>query len=170
MSVNVSPRQVQGVNLVDVVEQVLKETSVHPRYLRLEITESMIMENAASILDTLNDLKALGVALHMDDFGTGYSSLSCLHNFPLDVLKIDREFVRNMGEDPAYAAVVRSILMLAHNLRMKVTAEGIETAEQLSLIRSLNCNYGQGYYFSRPLEPAAAWEMIVSDAPLLKSA
>lgn len=166
ISVNVSPRQVQGFDLVNEVERVLKETDVHPSHLRLEITESMIMENADSIRDTLCDLKSLGVALHMDDFGTGYSSLSCLHNFPLDLLKIDREFVRNMDEDSDYAAVVRSIMMLAHNLRMQVTAEGIETEKQLEMVKTLQCHYGQGYLFSKPVEPADAWKMITQNLPV----
>jgi EAL domain-containing protein (putative c-di-GMP-specific phosphodiesterase class I) len=124
------------------------------------------MENAQSINDILSDLKALGLELHMDDFGTGYSSLSCLHNLPLDALKIDREFVVNMGNDPEYAAVVRAIMTLAKNLNMRVTAEGLETREQAKMVRSLGCQYGQGYFFAKPLDPASAWEVIKRDKAL----
>ncbi|MEM7230329.1 MAG: EAL domain-containing protein [Planctomycetota bacterium] len=170
MSVNVSPRQVGEANIVQEVRRTLKATGLDPRWLRLEITESMIMENAASIHEVLSGLKDIGVELHMDDFGTGYSSLSYLHKFPLDVLKIDREFVTNIGTDPEYAAVVKAIMTLAHSLRMKVTAEGIETPEQLALVRSLGCNYGQGYIFSRPLDPANAWKLLSNDEPLRQSA
>ncbi|MCA9296622.1 MAG: EAL domain-containing protein, partial [Phycisphaerales bacterium] len=170
ISVNVSPRQVGEANLVHEVRRVLSVTGLDARWLRLEITETMIMENAASIHEVLHDLKSLGVELHMDDFGTGYSSLSYLHRFPLDVLKIDREFVTNISDDPEYASVVRAIMTLAHSLRMRVTAEGIETPEQLALVRSLGCNYGQGYLFARPLSPANAWKLLSSEESMRKSA
>ena len=160
MSVNVSPRQVDGMDLVREVTTVIEDTGINPQDLRIEITESLLMENHAVVGRILGDLKNLGCELHMDDFGTGYSSLSCLHNFPLDVLKIDREFVRNVSDDPDYAAVVRAIMTLAHSLRMRVTAEGLETAHQVALVQSLGCNYGQGYIFSKPLRPAEAWELL----------
>jgi diguanylate cyclase (GGDEF)-like protein len=160
ISVNVSPRQVEGVDLAGEVRAVLEETGVSAHDLRLEITESMLMEKTDGIQRVLGDVRAVGCELHMDDFGTGYSSLSALHNFPLDVLKIDREFVSNVSTDPDYAAVVRAIMTLAHSLRMRVTAEGLETPHQVALVRSLGCNYGQGYIFAKPLEPAQAWELL----------
>ena len=146
--------------MVAEIERTLRDTGLEGRFLRIEITESMLMENHTAVTRILGDLKALGCELHMDDFGTGYSSLSCLHNFPLDVLKIDREFVSNVSSDPDYAAVVRAIMTLAHSLRMRVTAEGLETPHQVALVRSLGCNYGQGYIFAKPLEPAQAWELL----------
>ena len=170
MSVNVSPRQVAECDMVEEIEHVLRDTKLDPSSLRIEITETMIMDNAESISQVLYDMKDLGVELHMDDFGTGYSSLSCLHRFPLDVLKIDREFVLNMADDPDYAAVVRAIMTLAHSLKMRVTAEGLETPHQLALVRSLGCNYGQGYLFAKPLKPAEAWIMLSQGPAQLKSA
>jgi len=157
INVNVSPRQAGRNHLADDVQRVIDATGIDPRQLRLEITEWMIMQNAATVHDVLHDLKRLGVELHMDDFGTGYSSLSHLHRFPMDVIKIDREFITGIGDDVEYTSVVKAIMSLAKSLRLQVTAEGIETAEQLALIRSLGCQYGQGYLFARPMSAADAW-------------
>ncbi len=156
----ISKRQVSEGGLIEQVEHVLRETGLPGTSLRLEITETVIMENHASIMAVLVELKELGVRLHMDDFGTGYSSLSYLQRFPLDVLKIDRAFMSNLEANVRYDAVVRAIVTLAHNLNMEVIAEGIETSEQLSQIVALDCDYGQGYLFSKPLGAAEAAAMI----------
>ena len=156
INVNISKRQVSEGGLAQDVQRVLRDIGLPGDSLRLEITETVIMENHDSIMAVLVELKELGVGLHMDDFGTGYSSLSYLHRFPLDVLKIDRAFMSNLEADVEYAAVVHAIVTLAHNLNMKVTAEGIETSEQLAQIFALDCDYGQGYLFSKPLCAAEA--------------
>jgi diguanylate cyclase (GGDEF)-like protein/PAS domain S-box-containing protein len=165
VSVNVSRRQLADPDLVPHVQRVLEETRLDPRCLKLEITESVIVEDGEAALRVLASLKALGVQLSMDDFGTGYSSLSCLHKFPIDVLKVDRTFVSNQGERRDTAAVVHAIVALAHNLNMKVVAEGVEKPEQIAFLQALDCDSGQGYLFSRPLDPAAAEAWITPAAP-----
>ena len=109
------------------------------------------MHNPENVVKKLRELRELGIEIHMDDFGTGQSSLSCLHQFPIDVLKIDRSFIPTMESNASYASIVETIIILAHNLRMKVTAEGIETREQLEKLILLGCDFGQGYYFSKPI-------------------
>ena len=109
------------------------------------------MHNPENVVKKLRELRELGIEIHMDDFGTGQSSLSCLHQFPIDVLKIDRSFIPTMESNASYASIVETIIILAHNLRMKVTAEGIETQEQLEKLMLLGCDFGQGYYFSKPI-------------------
>ncbi len=151
INVNISKRQVSEGNLAQDITKVLRRTGIDSRCLTLELTETVIMENHDSIMAVLEELKELGVRLHMDDFGTGYSSLSYLHRFPLDVLKIDRAFLKNLQGNLQYAAVVHAIVTLAHNLNMKVTAEGIETPEQLAQILALDCDFGQGFLFCKPL-------------------
>jgi EAL domain-containing protein (putative c-di-GMP-specific phosphodiesterase class I) len=126
----------------------------------LEITESIAVRDVASTANILIDLKGLGVRLAMDDFGTGYSSLSYLHRFPIDVLKIDRSFVSRLGGAQAHLAIVEAIIALARGLDMGVTAEGIETEEQLTQLCALGCDHGQGYYFARPLSAEAASELL----------
>jgi PAS domain S-box-containing protein/diguanylate cyclase (GGDEF)-like protein len=149
MAVNLSSRQFTQPDLVERIARVMRETGVRPGTLELEITESVILQHSAPVLDTLQRLKALGVALHVDDFGTGYSSLSYLHRLPLDALKIDRSFVS--GADAGSLQIVRTIVAMAHALGVVVVTEGIETAELLGELRSLKCEYGQGFYFSRPV-------------------
>jgi len=170
MSVNVSPAQLTHSDFSNVVESVLASTGLNPRFLRLEITESMILDGSDSVRNVLLALRERGIAIHLDDFGTGYSSLSSLHMIPLDVLKIDQSFVRNLEFDRDYAAVIRAIMSLASSLRMRVTAEGLETPQQLALVRSLGCDFGQGYLFSPALEPSAAWEMITSKSTQVRAA
>jgi predicted signal transduction protein with EAL and GGDEF domain len=170
IAVNVSRKQLLEPGFVDDVRRVLHETGIDGRHLNLEITESAIIEAPESIIESLKELRQMGVQVHMDDFGTVYSSLSCLHSFPLDVLKIDREFLKTAGARRDYAAVVQAIITLARNLNMKVTAEGVETDEQLALMLSLDCDYAQGYYFSRPVDPSKATELLASPAPWLESA
>lgn len=157
MSVNVSSRQFSRPDLLEHVREVIAETGLPASALRLEITETVLMENAESATTMLLHLKAMGVDLHLDDFGTGYSSLSYLHRFPIDALKIDRSFVSGMGEgEGKNREIVRSIVALGQNLGLEVIAEGVETQFQRELLRSLGCTHAQGYLFARPLPPAAA--------------
>lgn len=150
ISVNLSMRQFQLQNLTGVVAQVLEETGLNARYLELEITESMTMDvHHAS--ESLRELTELGVGISIDDFGTGYSSFHYLKNFPINNLKIDRSFVRDISNDPNDAAIVAAIIAMAHKLRLHVVAEGVETEEQYSFLRSHKCDNMQGYYYSPPV-------------------
>ncbi|HEY9750539.1 MAG TPA: EAL domain-containing protein, partial [Allocoleopsis sp.] len=160
ISVNLSGKQFSQPDLIEQIERILQATSLDARSLKLEITESVMMENAESAAKMLLKLKALGVQLHIDDFGTGYSSLSYLHRFPIDQLKIDRSFIKRMAVDDESAEIVRAIVTLAHNLGMYVTAEGVETAEQLTQLRNLECEYGQGYFFFQPLTETVVEKLI----------
>ena len=159
MSVNLSGKQVARPKLVNEIRQVLEETRIDPKYLKLEITESAVMENAETAVQLLRRLKALGVQLSIDDFGTGYSSLGYLHRFPVNTLKVDRSFVGRIGEAAENIEIVRTIISLAENMGMEVVAEGVETLSQLAQLRKLNCQYGQGYLFSRPVdaESVSTW-------------
>ena len=155
MSVNLSGKQVAEPDLVGQVQEILEETHVDARHLKLEITESVVMENAELAAQLFKRLKALGVQLSIDDFGTGYSSLGYLHRFPLDTLKIDQSFVGRIGEAAENIEIVRTIVSLADNMGMDVVAEGVETLGQLAQLRKLNCQYGQGYLFARPANAAS---------------
>lgn len=156
ISVNLSGKQVMQPDLLEQIDQILQQTSFDARALTLEITESIIMANVASTTTMLSGLKARNIRLHIDDFGTGYSSLSYLHSFPIAALKIDRSFVSRMSGHGDGLEIVRAIRTLAGNLEMDVTAEGVETAEQLAQLRALQCEYGQGYFFSKPVAGEAA--------------
>jgi diguanylate cyclase (GGDEF)-like protein/PAS domain S-box-containing protein len=162
VSVNLSGRQFQEPFLAQAVEQVLQETGLEPRCLQLEITETVLMKDAAMTEDTLRELKALGVHLAMDDFGTGYSSLSYLKHFPIDVLKIDRSFVKELGHSRQDSAMVRTVIQLAKALDLQVTGEGVETSEQAAQLRAMECERVQGYLFSHPLPPAEVDELLRS--------
>ncbi len=162
VSVNLSPKQFEQTNLVQSLASILQETGMVPGTLRLEITESHLMAYAESVSQLLNELKQLRCKLQIDDFGTGYSSLAYLHRFPFDALKIDRSFVDRLDKEEQANEIVRSIVRLAHGLRMPVIAEGVETAEQLRDIRALGCDYGQGYLFSRPVPAEAATELLAN--------
>jgi len=162
VSVNVSKRQVAEPGLVQTVKEVLERTGIDGRCLKLEITETVIMANPDSITEVLHQLRELGVQIHMDDFGTGYSSLSYLHRFPIDVLKIDREFMSTMNANKDYAGVVRTIVVLAHNLNMEVIVEGVETSDQVSKLVALDCDQAQGFYFAEALDPDKAKELLMS--------
>ena len=170
VSVNISKRQVAEPGFVDDVRQVLSEVGISGSRLKLEITESVIMENPDSIAEVLQQFKELGIQVHMDDFGTGYSSLSYLHRFPLDVLKIDRAFISTMSADTDYAQVVQTVVALAHTLNMQVIVEGVETEQQLQQLLVLNCDFAQGFYFAKPLIAADARELIRSGRTWLKHA
>jgi diguanylate cyclase (GGDEF)-like protein/PAS domain S-box-containing protein len=152
VSVNLSAKQLVHPSLVTQVENILSETDLKPSQLKLEVTESTVMEHSERSLKVLSDLDSLGVALSTDDFGTGYSSLSYLQKFPFERLKIDRSFVKVMDENAKSGAIVKTILMLGENLGIEVVAEGIETAAQLDKLRQLGCRMGQGYLFSRPVD------------------
>lgn len=150
VAVNVSLSQLYQENFLDEVRNVLQETEYDPKYLQLEITESMTFE-ATQLIPILRELKQMGIAIAIDDFGTGYSSLSYLTDFPIDCLKIDRSFVNKIGVSDKGAAIVTTILAMAKHLQVKVVAEGIETAEQLSYLEQAGCDKIQGYYLSRPI-------------------
>ena len=150
MSVNISGKHLSNDDLIDDVEMALSLSKISPTSLKLEITESAAMENAERTINMLNRLKRLGVQLSIDDFGTGYSSLSYLHRLPFDTLKIDRSFVYSVGESGENSEILQTIISLAKSLKKKVIAEGIETEAQLSLLRNLGCDYGQGYLLARP--------------------
>jgi EAL domain-containing protein (putative c-di-GMP-specific phosphodiesterase class I) len=150
VSVNLSARQFLQEDLVETIEKILTETSFDPHCLELELTESML-QNMDQALLPLQKLFALGIQISIDDFGKGYSSLSYLKQLPITRLKVDQSFVRDIATDPDDAAIVRAIVTMAHHLNLKVTAEGVETGEQLEFLRTLECNEIQGYVFSPPL-------------------
>jgi len=160
VAVNLSARQFGAADLVPSLEAVLADTGLAPACLEIELTESLFMSDITPAVETLHRIKALGVNLSIDDFGTGYSSLSYLSRFPIDVLKIDRSFVSDIGTDAAQSPIVASIITLAHNLKLAVIAEGVETLGQLDYLRAQGCDEMQGYYFSRPL-PADDFEQLL---------
>ena len=162
INVNLSCRQFFQADLAYQIERVLFETEIDPRCLKIEITESAIMEHVESASATLTRLKALGVKLAMDDFGKGYSSLSYLHQFPFDTLKIDRSFVSRIGGNGENTEIIRTIVALASGLGLDVVAEGVETSSQLTQLREIGCQFGQGYLFSRPLSGDDANALLMS--------
>ncbi len=164
INVNLSMRQFQQKDLVEMVTRVLSEQRLHPRHLKLEITESVMMKDPDASIEAMQQFKSLNVNLVIDDFGTGYSSLSYLKRFPVDALKVDKSFVDRLGQDTEDTAIVEAIISLSRALGLRVTAEGIETREQFERLKSMGCDQGQGYYFSRPL-PAAAMEELLGTDP-----
>ena len=163
LSVNLSARQVAQPDLLNRIKEALENSKLNPHCLKLEITESVVMENAEAAAQMFKQLRALGVQLSIDDFGTGYSSLSYLHRFPLNYLKIDRSFVMRLTTDNDNA-IVRTISTLARNLGMEVIAEGIETEEQYQQLKMLGCEYGQGFLFSRPVANAGVEHLLAQDS------
>ncbi len=151
MSVNLSGRQFSQPDLVEQIQQVLEVTGLDPKNLKLEITETMVIDDVENTIILLNRLKDLGIKMSMDDFGTGFSSFSYLHRFPMNTLKVDRSFVNNMSKGISNQEIVSTIIMLAHKLGMDVVAEGIETDLEKQILQSLSCEYGQGYFFAKPL-------------------
>jgi diguanylate cyclase (GGDEF)-like protein len=168
VSVNLSAQQFMRTDLAAFVQAVLKETTLAPALLKLEITEGLLMNASDTVTSNLNELRDLGVRLHLDDFGTGYSSLSYLQRFRTHALKIDRAFVSNMASSPESLTLVRTIITMAHALGMEVVAEGVETSEQANQLRDLSCNYAQGYFFSKPLSVEATEALLTSGAGLGK--
>jgi len=164
VAVNISALQFAQQNLLDTVAQALRKSGLAAQYLELEITESAVMQKAAEAIVTLEQLAAMGVHISIDDFGTGYSSLSYLKRFPIHTLKIDRSFIRDISENADDAAIVSAIIAMAHHLRLKVIAEGVETKDQLRHLRLLGSDEYQGYYRSMPL-PAEEFERILALPP-----
>jgi len=162
VAVNLSVRQFRQQDIVGLIGKLLLETGIDPRYLELEITESIVMQDVDRVTTILKDLKGLGTSLAMDDFGTGYSSLGYLTRFPFDKLKIDQSFVRHITSDPENAAIAKTVIAMAHSLHLKVIAEGVETEGQLNYLRSHGCDEIQGYYFSRPV-PALEFEQLLRE-------
>ncbi|MBI1823381.1 MAG: EAL domain-containing protein, partial [Nitrospirae bacterium] len=151
VAVNLSARQIHQGDLLEEVTRVLNTTGLSPRYLELELTESLLMKNTDAIIRLLHQLSDMGIQLSIDDFGTGYSSLSYLKRFPIHKLKIDQSFVRNITTDTNDAVIAQTIIRMAHSLGLRAVAEGVETLDQLNLLRSLECDEAQGFYFSKPL-------------------
>ncbi|MBF0567801.1 MAG: EAL domain-containing protein [Nitrospirae bacterium] len=151
MSVNLSARQFKSQNLVLLIENILKETGLSPEFLELELTETVVMDDAEKAIKILREIKNMGIHIAIDDFGMGYSSLSYLKRFPIDCLKIDRSFVSDITTDTDDAAIATAIIAMSHSLKLKVIAEGVETDGQLEFLRALDCDEAQGYLFSKPL-------------------
>ncbi len=162
ISVNLSPKQFADEELQKHVEEVLRETGLDAHQLKLEITESAVLENQEAAAKVLSALKTGGVKVSLDDFGTGYSSFSHLYQLPYDTLKIDRSFVARIGEGGENSEIIHAIIVLAHNLRMEVVAEGVETAAQAAQLRNMWCEYAQGYYFAKPMDANAAGTLLAS--------
>jgi len=160
ISVNLSAKQLLQPHLVGEMKDLLRELALPPEHLKLEITESAVMADPAAAAEVLQQIKALGIRLAIDDFGTGYSSLSYLHRFPLDTLKIDRSFISGPGENAEGMEIARTIMPMAKNLHLDVVAEGVETIDQVTLLKRLQCKYAQGYYFSKPLEAAEVMPLL----------
>jgi diguanylate cyclase (GGDEF)-like protein len=153
IAVNLSARQFAQQDLVEMVRSALDEVKLDPSYLELEITETTAMQNAEVTVDVLRALRAIGVGISIDDFGMGYSSLNYLKRFPITAVKIDRAFVHDLATDEGDAAIVSAVIGMARSLRLRVIAEGVETAEQFAFLRHKNCDEAQGFYFSRPTAP-----------------
>ncbi|HJP83785.1 MAG TPA: EAL domain-containing protein [Fimbriimonadaceae bacterium] len=151
MSVNLSGRQLQRDESISQIKTILEETGIDPQSLRLEVTESVLIRDETDSVAKLHEIKALGVKIAIDDFGTGYSSLSTLHSYPVDVVKIDREFIQRMGQEEEIDAIVGAIVLLSRVMHLEVTAEGLETLEQVQYLQAFGCNSAQGFYFSPPI-------------------
>jgi PAS domain S-box-containing protein/diguanylate cyclase (GGDEF)-like protein len=160
ISVNLSAQQMQQPNLLAQIEAIAQRSGLRPEHLKLEITESLLVESTPQITSRFERLRDVGFQLIIDDFGTGYSCLSYLHQFPFDGLKLDRSFVSRLGIDHQSETIIRTLMQLANNLHMAVVAEGIETLEQLNFLKQLNCSMGQGYFFSRPMDAVMAEQFI----------
>jgi EAL domain-containing protein (putative c-di-GMP-specific phosphodiesterase class I) len=166
LGVNITPRQFAQPDLAAQIAQILEKTGMEPSSLDLEITETVAMADAERSAIVLAELKALGVRLNIDDFGTGFSSLSRLQAFPVDTLKIDRAFISSMDHDLETHEIVRIIVMLAHNLGMKVVAEGVEKQQHVELLRHIGCELAQGYLFSKPEDAKTIERILASDREL----
>ena len=169
ISVNLSARQFNDENLLRDVSQILRETGLAPELLEMEITESMVMYNPDKAVKLLSGMRAMGISIAMDDFGIGYSSLSQLKRFPINSLKIDRSFIKDLMTNNEDAAITSAIIAMAKSLRLNVIAEGVETTEQAQFLRKLQCNEMQGYFFSKPLPADAFTQLLIKDASLLQN-
>jgi EAL domain-containing protein (putative c-di-GMP-specific phosphodiesterase class I) len=161
VSVNLSARQVLHADFLAVLDSALRESGLAPQLLELEITESMLIEHQDTVRELLEQIKQRGVKLSIDDFGTGYSSLGYLKNFPIDALKIDRSFIRDVPHEQDDASIVKTIMALAHTLRLEVVAEGVETDVQLDFLKEIGCEVVQGYLFGRPMNPEVFFSAVV---------
>ena len=168
MAVNLSARQIREPSFVSIVSEVLKDSGIDPTYLEIEITESMLMSDSNTIVTALDQLHEMGIQVAMDDFGTGYSSLSYLKRFPIDTIKIDRSFVAEIANDPDYAEIIKTIISMGKTLNRKIIAEGVETQEQLSILRDYHCDEIQGYFISRPM-PAEGLKNILRSRKFIKA-
>jgi EAL domain-containing protein (putative c-di-GMP-specific phosphodiesterase class I) len=162
IAVNLSGVQFQQANLVESIRAIVRETGANPARLELELTESTAMHDAENAVATFQQLKAMGFSLSIDDFGTGYSSLAYLKRFPIDTIKIDRAFVKDLASESEQAAIAIAIIAMAHGLKLRVLAEGVETQPQLDILRDQGCDAIQGYFFSHPL-PADRVEQLIRD-------
>jgi EAL domain-containing protein (putative c-di-GMP-specific phosphodiesterase class I) len=160
ISVNLSPRQFEQANLLQVIDEALAESGLPANELQVELTENTLMINSASNLEKLQQIRKLGARVAIDDFGTGFCSFSYLLQYPVDRLKIDQSFVLKSDTEPNAATVVRTIVAMSHHLGIKVIAEGVETMEHLSFLAKRNCDEAQGYYFARPVAAAAFRETV----------
>jgi EAL domain-containing protein (putative c-di-GMP-specific phosphodiesterase class I) len=162
MSVNVSARQLDCDRFVGQLQSVLRETDVCPNHLEIEITEGVLVAHSEQANDALLAIKGMGVKISLDDFGSGYSSLNYLKRFAIDVLKIDRSFVMDIGNNTDSEVIVQAVIGLARNLNLEVTAEGIETGSQLQFLKDNGCHEGQGFYFSRPIASNQLEKMLLA--------
>jgi len=169
VAINISAVELRAPGFVSGVRAILKETGLEPRYLELELTETVLIEDSRSVADVLNELKDIGVLLALDDFGTGYSSLSHLKRFPIDALKIDQSFVRDLTMDEDDAGIVTAVIGMGKSLHMLVVAEGVETREQLEVLQEHGCPQGQGYYFYRPVPAEEFGQLLERDTALRQS-
>ena len=163
MNVNLSGRQMREFDIVEKVLQIVSETGMRPASLNIELTESVLMDHTYSTISKLQALRAAGIRISIDDFGTGYSSLSYLRRFPINTIKIDRSFVKDLAHGSEYNAIPLAIIGLAKSLKLTVVAEGVETVEQKEILQRNACDKAQGYLFSKPL-PAAALNGLLVDA------
>ena len=160
ISVNLSAKNIKHPNLVKNIKQVLQNTNLDPNCLQLEITEKVSTADDESAIDVIRHLRSIGIRISLDDFGTGYSALNYLARLPVDVLKIDQSFIKMIGKNEDSQKVIEMIKTLANHLGITVIAEGVEKAEQISFLKSINCEYIQGYFFSKPLDAKLATELL----------
>ena len=151
VAINISAMQFRKAGFIETVRSVLADTGIDPRYIEIELTESTLMQNAAGVLDTLNELKSIGVRLSIDDFGTGYSNLNYLKQFPIDCLKIDQSFIRDIDTTPVNESIVRAIVALANSMSMETIAEGTENQSELDVVKRCLCDGAQGFHYAKPL-------------------
>src|SRR5690606_12941212 len=169
MAVNISPRQFADPELLEDIQAALAESGLAPEMLELEITEGMVMHDPTHTIELLKQLRALGVRIALDDFGVGYSSLAQIKGFPIDTLKVDRSFIRNLPESTQDRAITEAIISMARNLSLRVVAEGVETEAQEHFLRSLSCDESQGFYFSKPAS-AEAFSMLLKRHGVMEEA
>jgi len=167
VSVNLSARQLNSKNIVDTVQNAINNSGLKPECLTLELTESMVMDRATETINTLKQLKSIGVKLAIDDFGTGYSSLGYLKRLPVDKLKIDRIFIADIGVDPNDEAITSAIIAMSKSLNLTVIAEGTQTKRQMEFLRQQQCDEVQGFYFSKPIDVESCTRLLLENHGIL---